>query len=457
MVSWNKALIREHGGPGPRYTSYPPAPSFHSGIAEEDFWQAMDEGNAARRPLSLYIHIPFCGSVCYYCACNRIITANKARSADYLRLLKQEIQRKAVHVDSRRPVTQMHWGGGTPTFLDDGQLTELVYDLARHFNLRDDERSDYAIEIDPRTVDQSRLGLLRGLGFNRVSLGVQDLDPRVQKAVNRVQPYELIRDTMEWSRDFGFRSINTDLIYGLPWQSESSLARTLEQLLTLRPDRISLYNYAHLPERFKIQRQIQEHALPDPEEKLNMLTRAGKMLNEQGYRYIGMDHFALENDSLSIAQENGLLHRNFQGYTLHGDADLLGLGVSAISQIGNLYAQNHKALDDWQTSLEDRILPIEKGFMLNRDDQIRRALIIQLLCDLSVDMLQFGDTWGINFADYFVDALTEWLTFEAQGLVTVENDRLFITETGRLVSRALVMPFDRYTQREQRTRFSRII
>ncbi len=457
MISWDTSLIAQYGGPGPRYTSYPPATSFHTGISEDDFWLALDEGNVARRPLSLYMHIPFCSSVCYYCACNRIVTANKARGAEYLQLLKSEIKRKAARVDKRRPVTQMHWGGGTPTFLDDGQLTELVYDLARHFNLRDDERSDYAIEIDPRTVDQSRLGLLRGLGFNRVSLGVQDLDPRVQKAVNRVQPYELIRDTMEWSRDFGFRSINTDLIYGLPWQSESSLARTLEQLLALRPDRISLYNYAHLPSRFKIQRQIQEQALPGPEEKLGMLTRAGKMLQEQGYRYIGMDHFALENDSLSVAQKNGLLHRNFQGYTLHGDADLLGLGVSAISQLGNLYAQNHKTLDDWAVDLSQRRLPIEKGFILNRDDQIRRALIIQLLCDLSVDMSVFSETWGIDFPDYFVDALSEWVVFEAQGLVAVEKDRLHITDSGRLVSRALVMPFDRYTQKQQQTRFSRII
>ena len=323
--------------------------------------------------------------------------------------------------------------------------------------MRDDDRSDYAIEIDPRTVDQSRLGLLRGLGFNRVSLGVQDLDPRVQKAVNRIQPYELIRDTMAWSRDFGFRSINTDLIYGLPWQSESSLARTLEQLLALRPDRISLYNYAHLPSRFKIQRQIQERALPGPEEKLRMLTRAGKVLQEHGYRYIGMDHFALESDSLSVAQNNGLLHRNFQGYTLHGDADLLGLGVSAISQLGSLYAQNHKTLSDWAGDLVQRRLPIEKGFMLNRDDQIRRALIIQLLCDLSVDMSVFSDTWGINFSEYFVGALSEWVAFEAQGLVAVNNNRLQITESGRLVSRALVMPFDRYTSQQQQARFSRII
>lgn len=457
MVSWNTSLIRQYGNPGPRYTSYPPATSFHADISEEDFWLALDEGNVARRPLSLYMHIPFCDSVCYYCACNRIVTANKARGAEYLQLLKQEIKRKATRVDKRRPVTQMHWGGGTPTFLNDGELTELVYDLARHFNLRDDERSDYAIEIDPRTVDQSRLGLLRGLGFNRVSLGVQDLDPRVQKAVNRIQPYELIRDTMAWSRDFGFRSINTDLIYGLPWQSESSLARTLEQLLALRPGRISLYNYAHLPSRFKIQRQIQAQALPGPEEKLRMLARAGKMLQEQGYCYIGMDHFALENDSLSVAQKNGLLHRNFQGYTLHGDADLLGLGVSAISQLGNLYAQNHKALDEWASDLKQRHLPIDKGFMLNRDDQIRRALIIQLLCDLSVEMSTFSETWGINFADYFADALSEWVTFEAQGLVAVEKGRLHITESGRLVSRALVMPFDRYTPRQQQSRFSRII
>lgn len=457
MATWDKALISQYGGPGPRYTSYPPAPQFHEEISEEECSRAIAAGNAARRPLSLYVHVPFCSTVCYYCACNRIVTANRGRAAEYLSRLKQEISRRAAQVDSQRPVTQIHWGGGTPTFLSDAQITELVYYMARHFTLREDDRGDYAIEIDPRTVDQARLGLLRGLGFNRISLGVQDLDLRVQQAVNRVQPYEMIRQTMEWARDFGFKSINTDLIYGLPWQSESSLARTLEQIADLRPDRISLYNYAHLPARFKIQRQIPDMALPSPDEKLAMFVRAGRILQDAGYVFIGMDHFALENDEIAVAQRNGLLHRNFQGYTLHGDADLLGFGVSAISQIGNLYAQNMKSLSQWSDAIDQGHSPIEQGYLLDRDDQMRRDLIMRLLCDLYVDMKLFSEQWQINFPDYFVDALGAWVEFEAQGLVRVDQHRLVITDRGRLVSRALVMPFDRYTQNEARHRFSRII
>lgn len=456
MTIWKPSLIRQYGGPGPRYTSYPPAPHFHRDIDERDYATAITQGNQAKRPLSLYLHIPFCNTVCYYCACNRIITANKAKAADYLVRLKKEIHQKAALLDSTRSVTQIHWGGGTPTFLDDAQLTELVYDLARHFALREDDKADYAIEVDPRTVNQARLGLLRGLGFNRLSIGVQDLDPKVQRAVNRIQPYSLIHDTLHWARDFGFHSINTDLIYGLPWQSTSSLARTVEQLIELKPDRISLYNYAHLPSRFKVQRQIPEQTLPSADEKIAMFARAGDMLQQAGYRLIGMDHFALESDEMAEAQRQGLLHRNFQGYSLHGDADLIGFGVSAISQIGNLYAQNAKNLLQWQAALDDNVLPIESGYALNKDELIRRDIIMRLLCDLFVDMEAFSSQWEINFPAYFVDALAQWEQFEQQGLVQVQGNRLCITEQGRLVSRALVMPFD-VTSKSQINRYSRII
>jgi oxygen-independent coproporphyrinogen III oxidase len=280
MTDWNTDLIRRYGEQGPRYTSYPTALQFHEEVTADDYWQALERGNQAHRPLSLYMHIPFCQHVCYYCACNRIVTADTSRADDYLKRLLREINMKAERVDRQRPVLQMHWGGGTPTYLSDAQMTELVYHTARQFHLLEDDRADYSVEIDPRTVTQSRIGLLRGLGFNRASLGVQDLDPRVQQAVNRVQPYEMIRDVFGWLRDFGYRSINTDLIYGLPWQSETSLARTVEQLLALRPERISLYNYAHLPARFKVQRQISEQTLPSADEKLRMFSRAGEMLEQ---------------------------------------------------------------------------------------------------------------------------------------------------------------------------------
>ncbi|HAJ42623.1 MAG TPA: oxygen-independent coproporphyrinogen III oxidase, partial [Alcanivorax sp.] len=293
MTVWNPDLIRQYGGPGARYTSYPAATRFHEEVSLGDVQRSVAAGNRAHRNLSLYCHIPFCASVCYYCACNRVITANRERALPYIAHLKTEIRQKAALIDRQRPVVQMHWGGGTPTFLSDAQITELVYELARYFHLLEDDRGDYAIEIDPRTVDRARLGLLRGLGFNRLSLGVQDLDPRVQQAVNRVQPVAMIRRVFEDARAFDFHSINADLIYGLPWQSETSLAHSLEQLIALRPERISLYNYAHLPARFKIQRQIPERTLPSPEEKLAMLVRAGGMLQEAGYELIGMDHFAL--------------------------------------------------------------------------------------------------------------------------------------------------------------------
>ena len=457
MTHWDSDIIQRYGGPGPRYTSYPPATQFHEEVSEADYWNAVSEGNLARRPLSLYVHVPFCGSVCYYCACNRIITGNQARADEYLPVLKREIHHKAAAVDAQRPVMQMHWGGGTPTFLTDGQITELVYDLARHFNLLDDDRGDYAIEIDPRTVDRARLGLLRGLGFNRVSLGVQDLDPRVQQAVNRVQPYEMIRDVMNWLRDFDFRSVNMDLIYGLPWQSESSLARTVEQVLALRPDRISLYNYAHMPARFKIQKQIPDMALPSPSEKLAMLVRAGRMFEHAGYQLIGMDHFALPDDELFQARKEGHLHRNFQGYTLHGNADLIGFGVSAISQLGRFYGQNWKSLDQWRSAVLDGALPLERGFILSDDDALRREVIMALLCDMEVDMTGVSHRWHIDFTDYFLDALQQMAEFEQLGLVQRDNNKLKITESGRLVARALVKPFDRYTPSHDNGRFSRII
>jgi oxygen-independent coproporphyrinogen-3 oxidase len=320
-----------------------------------------------------------------------------------------------------------------------------------------DDEGEYAIEIDPRTVTANRVSLLRGLGFSRASLGVQDLDPRVQQAVNRMQPYEQIRDVFDWLRDFGFRSINTDLIYGLPWQSESSLARTVEKLVALRPDRISLYNYAHLPARFKVQKQINELALPAPEEKLRMFARAGSMLEEAGYRLIGMDHFALPSDELAQAQDNGTLHRNFQGYTVRGDSDIIACGMSAISRIGNLYVQNWKTIDRWQADLDDDVLPLERGYLLSEDDSIRASLINQLLCNLSLDLESFGSQWQIDATRYFADELMQLKRLEMDKLVTRTGSRIAVTDAGRLVVRAVAMLFDRTVGHSAGERYSRII
>ncbi|MCH8542907.1 MAG: oxygen-independent coproporphyrinogen III oxidase [Alcanivorax sp.] len=458
MSEWNTDLIRRYDGKGPRYTSYPPALAFHEEISETDYRDAIDEGNAARRPLSLYSHIPFCQSVCYYCACNRIVTANRQRGAEYLDDLLSEMRYRAATLDGQRPVTQLHWGGGTPTFLDDGQLTRLMHHTGRLFRLLEDDRGDYGIELDPRTVDRARIGLLRGLGFNRASLGVQDLDPRVQQAVNRVQSLGLISDTMAALREFEFHSVSVDLIYGLPWQSESSLARTVEQLVALNPDRVSLYNYAHLPARFKVQKQIEEAALPAPSEKLRMLARAGSLFEQAGYQLIGMDHFARPHDALAQAQQAGRLHRNFQGYSLHGDADLLGMGVSAISQIGGLYAQNFKQHDRWQASVQAGELPMERGFLLNRDDLIRRDVIMTLLCDMALDYAALGEKWSVPIPAYFARELMALEPMEQDGLLQRHADRLVITERGRLFARAVAMCFDLYSgQAPEQHRYSRII
>ncbi|MGB1220371.1 MAG: oxygen-independent coproporphyrinogen III oxidase [Alcanivoracaceae bacterium] len=457
MSNWNTDLMRRYGTQGPRYTSYPSALSFHEEITADDYASAIAEGNDARRPLSLYLHIPFCRSVCYYCACNRVVTADHRRASEYLQRLKKEITLRASMLDTSRPMQQIHWGGGTPTYLSDAEITELVYHTARHFHMLGDDDGEYAIEIDPRTVSANRISLLRGLGFSRVSLGVQDLDPRVQQAVNRMQPYEQIRDVFDWLRDFDFRSINTDLIYGLPWQSESSLARTIDQLVTLRPDRISLYNYAHLPARFKVQKQINELALPAPEEKLRMFARAGSMLEDAGYRLIGMDHFALPSDELAQAQEQGTLHRNFQGYTVRGDSDIIACGMSAISRVGNLYVQNWKTIDRWQADLDDNVLPLERGYLLSDDDGIRADLINRLLCDLVVDLEAFGERWQIDAERYFADELMQLKRLEADGLVVRDGPTLTVTQQGRLLVRAVAMLFDRTFGQSAGERYSRII
>lgn len=457
MTDWDTDLIHRYGEQGPRYTSYPTALQFHEEISEADYWQALQAGNQAHRGLSLYFHIPFCRHVCYYCACNRIVTADSSLAADYMRHISREIALKGAQVDGQRPVLQMHWGGGTPTYLSDAQMTELVYHTARHFHLLEDDRADYSVEIDPRTVNHERIGLLRGLGFNRASLGVQDLDETVQRAINRVQSLTLIRDTMAALRDFNFRSINVDLIYGLPRQSSDSLKRTIEQLLPLRPERISLYNYAHLPSRFKVQRQIDECALPSPAEKLRMFADAGALLEQAGYRLIGMDHFALPEDSLAQAQQAGTLHRNFQGYTLYGEADLLGFGPSAISALGDFYGQNEKNLPAWQALLDEGQLPLERGYLLNRDDAIRRDLITRLLCDLAVDLQALGERWRIDAADYFAAELAQLRHLVADGLVLCQWPELRLSANGRLLSRAVAMLFDRHQHGVLKQRYSRIV
>lgn len=458
MTSWNPGFIQRYGMRGPRYTSYPSSASYHEEITTDDFWRALAQGNDEHRPVSLYMHIPFCEHICFFCACNRIVTADRGRASDYLQFLLDELTLKARHIDGQRPVSQLHWGGGTPTFLSDAEITGLVYHTARNFHLLDNDRGDYSVEIDPRTVTEKRIALLRGLGFNRASVGVQDLDPHVQKAVNRVQPFEQVRDVLGWLRDHGFRSINIDLIYGLPWQSESSMVRTLGQVLALRPERIALFNYQHMPERFKAQRHINELALPAADEKVRMLVRAGEMIEQAGYRWIGIDQFALPEDSLAQAQEAGTLQRNIQGYTLHGDADVIGFGTSAISEIGPLYAQNHTSVNQWQSAIADADVPLERGVELDFDDRVRRDLIRSLVCLHRVDLRALGERWQIDATTYFSAELAALAPLADIGMLDMTKTGIILTDKARLVSRAVAMQFDRYLGgADRRQRLARIL
>ncbi|TDV67900.1 oxygen-independent coproporphyrinogen III oxidase [Pseudomonas sp. LP_7_YM] len=456
-LRWDSELIRRHDLTGPRYTSYPTAVQFHNQVGAFDLLHALRESRKAVRPLSLYVHIPFCANICYYCACNKVITKDRGRAQAYLQRLEQEIQMVACHVDGRQVVEQLHIGGGTPTFLSHVELRQLMAHLRKHFTLLDDHCGDYGIEIDPREADWSTMGLLRELGFNRVSLGVQDLDPLVQRAINRLQSLDETRAIVEAARTLQFRSVNIDLIYGLPLQTPDGFARTVEQVIALQPDRLSVFNYAHLPERFMPQRRIDTAQLPSAEHKLQMLQRTIEQLAGAGYRYIGMDHFALPDDDLAIAQEEGTLQRNFQGYTTHGHCDLIGLGVSAISQIGDLYAQNSSDLADYQNLLGSDQLATSRGLLCNVDDHIRRAVIAQLICHFSLDFATVEDRFGIDFRDYFNDVWPRLLTMATDGLIHLDADSLRVTPAGRLLVRSICMVFDAYLDLQNRQRFSKVI
>lgn len=454
-------LLRRFDVPGPRYTSYPTADRFVEAFGADDYTQALQQrsrGAASLHPLplSLYVHIPFCESLCYYCACNKIVTRHKRKGAEYLRYLEREIDLQAQHVGRGARVTQLHLGGGTPTFLDDAELGELVAMLRHAFTL--DPDGEYSIEVDPRTVSSRRLAHLAELGFNRLSFGVQDFDPAVQKAVHRVQPARGVFDLMAASRALGFQSINVDLIYGLPLQNVASFSRTLARIGELRPDRIALYAYAHLPERFKAQRRIDSITLPGAEVKIAILARSIDALAAAGYVYIGMDHFALPEDPLAVAKRQGRLHRNFQGYSTQPDCDLIALGVSAIGRIGATYSQNAKSLDEYCDLLDQGRLPVVRGLALSRDDVLRRAVVMALMCQGHVDFEAVSAAHLIDFKRYFGAEIEALHPLLEQGLVQVNDRAIEVTPTGWYFVRAIAMVFDRYLQADRnRTRFSRII
>ncbi|MEO6280095.1 oxygen-independent coproporphyrinogen III oxidase [Roseateles sp.] len=451
--------MKRHDVAGPRYTSYPTADRFVEAHQGAQHLQALRQRGTAQ-PLSVYVHIPFCEQLCYYCACNKIITKHHERAAPYLAALNVEMDLVAEALggssDGIAPVSQLHLGGGSPTFLSDSELSALMDALRRRFKLL--PGAELSIEVDPRTVDRQRLAHLRGLGFNRLSFGVQDFDAAVQKAVHRVQPFEQVAALMSQARELGFASTNVDLIYGLPLQSPASFARTIQQVAELRPDRIAMYAYAHLPQRFKPQRRIVAELLPPAGDKLAMLSGAISALLGEGYAYIGMDHFALPDDPLAIAKRQGLLHRGFQGYSTQPDCDLVGLGVSAISRVGATYAQNAQTLDEYEDALRQRQLPVQRGLALTRDDLLRRAVIMALMCQGRVEFEPIAASYLVDVPSYFAPELARLTQLAGQGLVELEPGAIQVTPLGWYFVRAVALVFDRYLQADaSRERFSKII
>ncbi len=454
-------LLQRYDVAGPRYTSYPTADRFVEAFGEADYLQALAQcreglfaGNALG--LSLYVHIPFCESLCYYCACNKIITKHHERGVEYLRYLQREIELNTAHLGKGKTVSQLHLGGGSPTFLSDALLRQLTQMLKEHFVLSPE--GEYSIEVDPRTVNLQRLSALAEMGFNRLSFGVQDFDAAVQKAVHRIQPEQQVFDLVAESRRLGFESINTDLIYGLPKQTPQSFERTLAQMLNLRPDRIALYAYAHLPERFKPQRRIHTDDLPSASDKVLMLSNAMRTLMQAGYVYVGMDHFALPQDALAIAKRQGRLHRNFQGYSTQPDCDLIGLGVSAIGRVGATHSQNVKTLEEYYDLLDQDHLPIQRGMGLSRDDLVRRTVIMALMCQGRVLFESIELSHWVNFKQYFSQELQALEPMQAQGLVRVDAHGIEVTPLGWFFVRGVAMVFDKYLQADRnRARFSKII
>ncbi len=455
-IKFDLDLIHRYDKSGPRYTSYPTALELHEGFGDAEYRQHIEKSNAAGGPLSLYFHIPFCDTVCFYCACNKIITKNRAHAAPYLHDLYKEIEMQGALFDKDRQVNQLHWGGGTPTFLSYEQMKQLMDTTRQHFNLRDDDKGEYSIEVDPRETNDLTIAQLRELGFNRISLGLQDFDPAVQKAVNRLQSKEQTFAVLEAARKEGFRSTNIDLIYGLPLQTEETFARTLDQVLAYAPDRFSIFNYAHMPSRFKTQRQINEADLPTPAVKLEILQMVGKKLTDAGYVYIGMDHFAKPDDELAVAQREGKLYRNFQGYSTHSDCDLVGLGITSIGRVGDAYIQNVKELDEYHERIAQGKLPVFRGVDLDDDDKLRRAVITQLICHFDLTFNKIEQEFNIRFVDYFAPELKNLEIMQTDGLLTLSEDAIQVKSAGRLLIRNICMVFDKYLAQKQQ-QFSRVI
>ncbi|WP_322056769.1 oxygen-independent coproporphyrinogen III oxidase [Paraburkholderia sp. J63] len=450
-------LLAKYGANGPRYTSYPTALQFRDDFDLDHYRHAAADPGAVETDLSLYFHIPFCDTVCFYCGCNKVATKNRRRSKPYVQQLVREIELQAALFDTKRPVSQLHWGGGTPTFLSLEEMSTLMAATREHFALRPDSEGEYSIEIDPREASAQTIAHLRTLGFNRLSLGVQDFDPVVQRAINRVQPLELTVDVMNTARANGFESISVDLIYGLPHQDVNSFKRTLYTILLLAPERISVFGYAHMPQLFKMQRQMDAATLPSPATRLALLQLVVEQLTEAGYIYIGMDHFALPTDELARAQAQRTLHRNFQGYSTRAACDLIGFGASSIGKVGDVYAQNAKDLPGYGAAIDAGRLAVTRGVRLTANDRLRRDIITELMCNLELRFDEFEAAYGVRFPAVFAPELERLRTFEADGLVARSSDRIEVLPAGRMFVRNIAMVFDRYLGTQQTERFSRTI
>jgi oxygen-independent coproporphyrinogen-3 oxidase len=458
MPGVSTETLKKYDISGPRYTSYPTADRFVEAFTQDAYMLALEQrpAIAATQPLSIYVHIPFCESLCFFCACNKIVTKHHERSAEYLRYLNREIDLHVEHLGAGQTISQLHLGGGSPTFFSDEELAELLRMLKQNFVFA--PGGEYSIEVDPRTVNEQRLKHLADMGFNRLSFGVQDFDPEVQKAVHRIQPVEQVFSLVEAARRYQFESVNLDLIYGLPMQTPESFKRTLAQVVELRPNRIALYGYAHLPERFKPQRRISEYELPAAADKITMLGSALKAFIDAGYVYVGMDHFALPDDDLAIAKRQGRLHRNFQGYSTQPDCDLISLGVSAIGRVGATYSQNAKTIEEYYDHLNHGRFPVVRGLALSRDDIVRRAVIMAIMCQGALQYESIELAYMLDFKRYFADEMAALKALEKTDMLVLEEDGLHVTDTGWFFVRAVAMVFDKHLQTDRnRARFSKIL
>ena len=459
-VEFNTELIKRYDVAGPRYTSYPTAVQFMEGFDAETYRRhtAASNSELIPKPLSLYVHLPFCKSLCYYCGCMKKVTRHTHQADQYLSVLNREIEMQGQLFDHDRQVIQLHFGGGTPTFHTDEQLKGLMEVLGTHFSLSREDTREFSIEVDPRTVGTERLAVLADMGFNRISLGIQDIHPEVQKAVNRIQDTQSTLDMIEGSRKLGFNSVSVDLIYGLPLQTVESFTDTIDTVVAAKPNRLAVYNYAHLPHLFRAQRMIDSKDIPTPETKLKLMELTISKLIDSGYVYIGMDHFALPDDELTIAQREGGLQRNFQGYSTRRECDMVGLGVSSIGKVSDCYAQNIKDIQTWQTTVESGQLPIWRGVRLNTEDRLRRRVIESIMCHGELDFENFESMFAIDFHEHFAPELRNLEPMEKDGLLKMTGDSFSVTPSGRLLLRNIAMVFDEYLQKaEDKPRFSRVI